>query len=145
MQNLNFMKDNPTPPRFCRHNGSKDDGLPDFIAGHLIYYDSENGCHWVIYDGDIIRRFASRTAAEKFAIEQSTMINDETVERLMVAYQRLRDTSDSLGRIFLAGHAEQTRRLQSIAAQIRRLSDDVDAITAQFIDGARLIRLNDGQ
>lgn len=127
------MKNLP-PPENVNTTCSVPDGLPDYVAGHIIYYDPDCGLHWVVYDGPVRNNFASRRAAIRFAIQCATKISSSVVSELIDAQAITRHLSDRLGKFFLVEHQEITRDVQAISARLRALSDALDNAAAHCID-----------
>lgn len=127
------MKEELPPPTFVDTQASGLDELPDFVAGQLIYYDPDDGCHWVVYDGEHRNKFASRKAAERFCIERVSKVNNAQVGVLLAAQFRTRQVSDRLGEFFVASDLDRTRQVHAIGADLRRISDNLDKIAAHFV------------
>lgn len=107
--------------------------IPDYVAGHLVYYDAADGCHWVVYDGETWHKFPSRGAAMRFAVARAAGCSDEQLNTIMIAQYRSRQISEALGKLFVAIDEQRTRQLHAIAARLRAISDELDTIAAHFI------------
>ncbi len=128
------------PPLDCKHNLHQEPELPDYLAGHLIFYDPDNGCHWSVYDGECIHKFPTRKAAERFIVRRSATASNEQVDTLLVAQYRTRQLSDALGRIFISTEPAITQQLTAMAVQLRAMSDTLDRLSAYFCSRAEYIQ-----
>lgn len=107
--------------------------VPDYFLGRLIFEMNDgNACKWVVYNGNDMLRFPSRSAAEKWCIKHTYQVDKEDVgkilqciARLNSCYQLIDDLSPRI--------TEDTIRLQGIAFSIRRNSDDLDILVSKYL------------
>lgn len=120
-------QDNTIPPQIGE--------LPDYYLGRLIYYDDlgDDNCRWIIYDGVNTIRFPSRAAAERYCIEVSLKISDDSIQNLMRSYEYMRRSYLILDKAAQLSPANHRLLLESIALKVRLMADKLDSIIAQII------------
>lgn len=128
------------PPHECKHNLQQELEVPDYLCGHLIYFDPDNGCHWSVYDGECVHKFPTRKAAERFIVQRTATASSELIDALLVAQYRTRQLSDALGRIFISTEPAITQQLTAMSVQLRAMSDTLDRICAYFCSRAEHIQ-----
>lgn len=109
--------------------------LPDYIAGKLVYEDTESAdnMRYVVYDGRTRQRFVSWNAAVQWCVRQSLQYDDMFVYDLMTQYHRLLSTSSHLDKLAEQCSVEDKLLLEQLAVNTRKIADYLDTFVSQII------------
>lgn len=105
--------------------------IPDYFCGHLIYHVNEEGCPFIVYDGNERHLFTSRQQAEKFCMENSYQLNDEDIARLMLTMQRIINAYTTLDVVAKVIKREHGLIMQGWALDLRKVADKLDTFISQ--------------
>lgn len=120
-------RDSTPPPR--------DNSLPDYIAGKLVYKDvnSDDNMRYVVYDGRTRIRFMTWHQAVSWCVHQAYDYDNEFVYNATTVYHKLLTTGNHLEKLAGQSRPEDKILLEQLSVNVRKIADYLDTFISQIV------------